>query len=155
MSAEAIVTVSAVVVTLVQLAKWAGLREVYGPAAVLGFSLLGVAVWVLSEGSWPPGRTDVWPIFSGCIAVATSAAGVFGFTRAAVGAVTRATPPSNEGDAITEAAIRIRAKRLEREHPNALVSKPPQWLPPTPRYGASSVPQLSDDEIVRRHEALG
>lgn len=93
MTAESIVTVSAVVVTIVQLAKWAGLREVYGPLAVLGLSLVGVAIWVFSQGNWPPGRLDVWPIFSGCIAVATSAAGVFGFTRAAAGAVTRATPP--------------------------------------------------------------
>jgi hypothetical protein len=93
MTAEAIVTVSAAVVALVQLAKWAGLTEANGPLAVIGFSLLGVAIWIVGGDNWPPARTDVWPIFAGCIAVATSAAGVFGFTRAAVGAVTRATPP--------------------------------------------------------------
>jgi peptidoglycan/LPS O-acetylase OafA/YrhL len=154
-NADAVVAVSAAVVALTQLSKWAGLRDSYGPIAVILISGVGVLVWLVGGEQWPPARTDIWPIFSGWIAVTLSAAGVFGFTRAAAGAVTRATPPPNEGDAITEAAIRIRAKRLEREHPNALVSKPPQWLPPTPRYGASSVPQLSDDEIVRRHEALG
>jgi hypothetical protein len=142
-SAEAIVTVSAVVVTLVQLAKWAGLREVYGPAAVLGFSFFGVVIWVLSEGSWPPGRTDAWPIFAGFIAVATSAAGVFGFTRAAAGAVTRAMPPpvgageqpvSQPVPTVTEIADELERRRQERVDARlrgtdpGLVSQPPRFL---------------------------
>lgn len=93
MNAEAIVTVSALVVALVQLAKWARMSEEYGPAAVLGFSLLGVAAQVFGGDNWPPDRLDTIPILAGWVAVATSAAGVFGFTRAAVGAITRATPP--------------------------------------------------------------
>lgn len=164
MSAEAIVSISALVVALVQLSKWARLPESYGPAAVLGFSLLGVAAQVFGGDHWPPDRTDTMPILAGWVAVATSAAGVFGFTRAAVGAVTRATPPPDGAgsapvvqgdDDMTRAAIKLRAERLEREHPDALISQPPKWLPPPPRYGPSTIPQLSDDEIVRRHEALG
>lgn len=93
MNAEAIVSVSALVVALVQLAKWARMPEEYGPAAVLGLSLLGVAAQVFGSTDWPPDRLDTMPILTGWAAVATSAAGVFGFTRAAVGAVTRATPP--------------------------------------------------------------
>lgn len=94
MNGEAIVTVSAAVVALVQLVKWMGLRDAWGPVAVLGFSALGVAMWLFSQPAWPPARVDVWVIFAGWIAVATSAAGIFGFTRAAAGAVTNvASPP--------------------------------------------------------------
>lgn len=144
MTAEEIVSVSALVVALVQLSKWARMPEEYGPAAVLGFSLLGVAAQVFGGDQWPPDRLDTMPILTGWAAVATSAAGVFGFTRAAVGAVTRATPPpggaseqavAQTDDEITRAAIKLRAQRIEREHPNALTPEPPEWLPPTPRYG--------------------
>ena len=140
MSAEAIVSVSALVVTLVQLAKWARMPEEYGPAAVLGLSLLGVAAQVFGSSEWPPDRLDTMPFLAGWVAVATSAAGVFGFTRAAAGAVTRAMPPPDgaggtpvqDEDAITEAAIKLRARQLEREHPDALITRAPEWLPPAP-----------------------
>ena len=42
MNAESIVAVSAAVVALVQLVKWAGLPDHYGPVAVLVLSLFGV-----------------------------------------------------------------------------------------------------------------
>lgn len=113
MSAEQIITVSAVVVTLVQLSKWARLPDAWGPLAVLGFSLVGVGVSVFGGDQWPPERTDTWPIFAGWIAVATSAAGVFGFTRAAASAVASASPvllPEALADRV--AALAPRDQRL-------------------------------------------
>jgi len=92
-NAESIITVSAAVVALVQLIKWAGLRDSLGPLAVVGLSALGVGVFIFGGDHWPPARMDTWPTFAGWIAVATSAAGVFGFTRAAASAVTRTAPP--------------------------------------------------------------
>jgi hypothetical protein len=82
MSAEAIVTVSAAVVALVQVIKWALRRDGWGPAIVLLVSLLGVAVWAVSQGdaTW----ASAWSYFAGWVAVATSAAGVYGFTQAGI-----------------------------------------------------------------------
>lgn len=95
MNAEAIVAVSAAVVALVQLVKWAGLKDNYGPLAVLVLSLIGVAFWAWSVGDFT--RATSFNYFSGWIATATSAAGVFGFTRATATAVSRMTPPPDGG----------------------------------------------------------
>lgn len=81
MDAQAILTVSAAVVALVQLVKWAGLPDSKGPLGVLVCSLLGVAFWAWAEDDFS--RTVAFGYFAGWIAVMTSAAGVFGFTRSA------------------------------------------------------------------------
>lgn len=80
MDGQAIVTVSAAVVALVQLAKWAGLDDSKGPLGVLVLSLLGVAFWGWSQNDFT--RETGFTYFAGWIAVMTSAAGVYGFTRA-------------------------------------------------------------------------
>lgn len=95
MDAEAIMSVSAAVVALTQLVKWAGLPDRRGPFVVLALSALGVAGWGWSEGALD--RTRAFGYFVGWIAVATSAAGVFGFTRAAPSAVTSAKDPPPRG----------------------------------------------------------
>ena len=95
MDAQQIITVSAAVVALTQLVKWAFVPDRWGPLAVLLLSLLGVALWAYSEGIG--GRGALWPLFAGWIAVATSAAGVFGFSRATAAVVTRATAPPAAG----------------------------------------------------------
>lgn len=82
MDAQAIITVSAAVVALVQLVKWAGLTDSKGPLAVLALSSLGVAVWTYDQRAIFTGGLPIFELFAGWIAVATSAAGVFGFTRA-------------------------------------------------------------------------
>jgi hypothetical protein len=96
MSAEAILTVSAATVALVQIVKWSGLPDRWGPVAVMVLAAIGVAAWAFSQ-SVLPNREAIWPLFSGWINVALAAAGVFGFSRAAVTAVTRATPPPQSG----------------------------------------------------------
>lgn len=95
MNGEAIVSVSAAVVALVQLVKWAGLKDSYGPLAVLLLALGGVAFWGWSDGEFT--RQTAFGYFAGWIAVSTSAAGVFGFTRAGAGAVTNMTAPPASG----------------------------------------------------------
>lgn len=96
MGAEAIMTVSAAVVALVQLVKWAGLPDKVGPLFVLLFALFGISFWVWSEVGYFE-RQLAFQYFAGWIAVSTSAAGVFGFTRAATGAVTSASSPPAGG----------------------------------------------------------
>lgn len=91
MDGQAIMTVAAAVVALTQLAKWASLPDRWGPVIVLMFSALGVGMWAYQQGG--VARAETFAYFAGWIAVATSAAGVFGFTRAAVSAVTAAKPP--------------------------------------------------------------
>ena len=95
MDGESIVTVSAAVVALTQLAKWAGVPDRSGPVIVLALSGLGVALWAATRGHF--GHAEIFSYFAGWVAVATSAAGVFGFTRAAASSVTRATPPPDSG----------------------------------------------------------
>lgn len=85
MNSEAIVTVSAAVVALTQLVKWAGVPSKLGPIVVLVAAGAGVAVWAISSGGI--GQKELFELFSGWIAVATSAAGVFGFTRAGASSV--------------------------------------------------------------------
>ena len=98
MTGEAIISVSAAVVALVQLIKWAGIKDAYGPIAVLVLSLFGIVFWGWSVGTLS--RTAAFSYFAGWIAVSTSAAGVFGFTRAGGEAVSRMTsPPSGSAGA--------------------------------------------------------
>ena len=97
MDAQAVITVSAAVVALAQLAKWYGVPDGKGPIAVMILSALGTLLWVLSSPAWFD-RTQGFAIFSAWIAVTLNAAGVFGFTRAAASAVTSTSnPPSGAG----------------------------------------------------------
>lgn len=95
MTAEAIISISAAVVALTQLVKWAGLKDAYGPTAVLVLALIGVGFWSWSVGTFE--RAQAFTYFAGWIAVSTSAAGVFGFTRAGSEAVSRLTAPPASG----------------------------------------------------------
>lgn len=87
MDGESIMSISAAVVALTQLAKWAGTRDGYGPAIVLLLSTLGVVMWGYSEGTYE--RAKTFEYFVGWIAVATSSAGIFGFTRSTGDNLTR------------------------------------------------------------------
>ena len=86
MEAQDSITIGAATVALAQLVKWAlgqwrGARaQGYGPLVVLAVSALGVGLWALSRPA-PPTRPDLWTYFAGWIAVATSAAGIYGFAR--------------------------------------------------------------------------
>ena len=88
MEGEAIVAVSTTVVALTQLIKWMGLPERFAPLVVVILSTLGVFFWGLTQPEMVT-RTELWSYFAGCIAVATSAAGVFGFTQAASDSIRR------------------------------------------------------------------
>lgn len=95
MSGEAVISVSAAVVALTQLLKWAGLKDSLGPLAVLVLALFGVALWGWSVGDIT--RASAFSYFAGWIAVSTSAAGIFGFTRASSEAVAKLTAPPSGG----------------------------------------------------------
>lgn len=86
MNGEAIMSVSAAVVALVQLIKWAGLPDGLGPVAVMGFSLFGVAFWGWSTGDVT--RASSFGYFVGWVTVSTATAGIFGFTRAGGAGIT-------------------------------------------------------------------
>ena len=93
MDAEAIMTVSAAVVALTQLAKWIGVSERWAPLVVLVLSARGALLWAVTQPHLA--RADAFSYFAGWIPVATSAAGVSGFTRAAANRVSQVTSPSN------------------------------------------------------------
>jgi hypothetical protein len=96
MDAQAILTVSAAVVALTQLIKWASvIPDKWGAVSVMVLSLVGVAFWGWSSGDFS--RASAFAYFAGWIAVTTSAAGVFGFTRAASTAVSSASAPPASG----------------------------------------------------------
>jgi formate hydrogenlyase subunit 3/multisubunit Na+/H+ antiporter MnhD subunit len=99
--AQAILTVGAAVVALTQLVKWGGVPDKFGVIVVIALAILGTAVWAYSQPAWD--RADTFGYFAGAIAVMTSAAGVFGFTRAGSDAVTRTKgPPAGAGQNPTE-----------------------------------------------------
>ena len=95
MDPAATVAVSALVVAITQLLKWAVIPDKYGPIAVLALSASGVAIWVFSESTFQ--RTDTFEYVAGWANVALAAAGIFGFTRAAAESVARAMPPPHGG----------------------------------------------------------
>jgi hypothetical protein len=96
MDAQAIAAVMIAVTGLTQLVKWMGLPDGKGPLAVLGLAALGTALWAWSKGAIS--QATAFDLFSAWIVIALSAAGIFGFTRAAAVAVagTKA-PPSGAG----------------------------------------------------------
>jgi len=93
MDSGAAIVVAGAVVALTSLIKWAGLRDTWGPAAIMVLSLLGVGLWGYSQGPTYQ-RELLFDYFTGWISVATSAAGVFGFTRSIPGAVVTGSPRS-------------------------------------------------------------
>jgi hypothetical protein len=98
--AQAIITVSAAVVALTQLFKWGFIPDRYGPISVVVLSVVGVVFWAWSSGDFT--RTNAFGYFAGWIAIATSAAGVFGFTRAGSEAITKTSgPPAGAGGSAT------------------------------------------------------
>lgn len=100
MDAQAVIAVSAAVVALVQLFKWGFIPDRFGPLAVLVLSAIGVGFWAWSQGDFT--RATAFGYFAGWITIATSAAGIFGFTRAGAEAVTKTTsPPSGAGNSPT------------------------------------------------------
>ena len=95
MTSQAIMSISAAVVALVSLLKWAGVRDNYGPIAVLSISFMGVIFWGWSTASLT--RASAFDYFSGWVVVSTSAAGVYGFSRASGTALTKLTAPPSTG----------------------------------------------------------
>lgn len=89
MTGESIATISISVVSLTQLIKWAGIKDRYGPIVVMLLSLLGVIFWGWTQGDMT--RLNAFGYLAGWIVVTTSAAGVYGFTRASSEAVTKIT----------------------------------------------------------------
>lgn len=102
MDAQAIMIISTAVVALTQLAKWGRLvDDSKGSWAVLAFAFLGVVLYGISNEAELT-RHIVWPYFTGWVAVATSAAGVFGFTRALPESITSTSrPPAAAGQSPT------------------------------------------------------
>lgn len=96
MDAAAIASVTIPVVALTQICKWMGLPDKRGPIIVLLLAAIGIGVWALSEGALIPG--NAFSLFTGWALIATSAAGVFGFTRSGPEAITSTSqPPAGAG----------------------------------------------------------
>jgi hypothetical protein len=100
MDAQAVVSVSAAVLAITQFSKWSGIPDRYGPLAVLLLSAVGVVLWGWSVGDFE--RAKAFDYFAGWVAVATSAAGVWGFSRASGEALTKlSAPPGGAGSSPT------------------------------------------------------
>lgn len=75
------IAISAIVVTLTQLMKWAFLPDRHGPIFVLIFSVAGVAAFGYSNGV-PFAGPQIWHYITSTVNVMLAAAGIFGFSRA-------------------------------------------------------------------------
>ncbi len=93
MTAEQIAVITTSVVALTQLLKWMGMSNKMGPIIVLVLSLLAVLVFEWSQIDQAFHRSHAFNLFATWIIVATSAAGVFGFTRAGAEAITKTSSP--------------------------------------------------------------
>jgi hypothetical protein len=102
MNAEQILIVTGAVVALTQLVKWMRLvDDGQGPLVVLGLSALGVVLWAVSFVDVFE-RHALWTYFAAWIAVATSTAGVYGFTRARPESITATRrPPAGAAQSTT------------------------------------------------------
>lgn len=88
--------ISAAVVGLTQLFKWANvIPDRYGPLVVMVWSAIGVLLWAWSEGQLQ--RHLAFDLFSGGVVIALAAAGIYGYTRAAAEGVTKMSPPPSTG----------------------------------------------------------
>lgn len=86
MNGQDIGAVTIAVVALVQLLKWSGIPPRLAPVVVLIVSALGTGIWAWSAQA--ASRATAFDLFTGWVLVAVSAAGVFGFVRAAPEALT-------------------------------------------------------------------
>lgn len=135
MNAESIGVIGVAVVLLTQLIKFMNLiPDRYGPIAVLGWAALGVFLYGFSNDPDFGTRHAAWVYFTAWLTTAATAAGIFGFSRAAADVVAKATaPPSGAGaesislpssqdeeDEAAAEAILLHAKQLRKEFPDAL-----------------------------------
>lgn len=81
LDAKALALIAGAVVALVEIIKWAGVPQRFGVLAVLACSVTGVLLWGWSYNAIS--RTSAFDYFAGIVVVMTSAAGVYGFVRAA------------------------------------------------------------------------
>lgn len=81
MDGLAVMRVTVVVVGLMHLLRWSGVSERWAPLLVAVLSALGVALWAVGQG--PVNEAVLFSYVSGWVAVATSAAMVWGFNWAA------------------------------------------------------------------------
>lgn len=85
MDGQAIIIVSGAVVALSQLVKGSDLAKRHALLVVFTLSAVGVGLWGWSAEAFT--RASAFEFFIGWVAVATSAAGVFGIVRATPDAV--------------------------------------------------------------------
>ena len=94
MDGLAVMRVTVVVVGIMQLLRWAGVPERWAPLLVAGLSALGVALWAVGQG--PVNPSVLFSYMTGWVAVATSAAMVWGFTWAAASTARRSRHPHHK-----------------------------------------------------------
>ena len=97
MEAATVLAITAFVVPLTQMLKWAGLPDKLGPVAALLLSALGVGLWSWSKNADLLVRAQAWDLATAWLAVAIAAAGVYGYTRASSTAVMNLTAPPASG----------------------------------------------------------
>lgn len=93
MDSAAALAVGALVAAVAQVLKWAGLKDTYGPIALIVLSAASVALWVYSKGVYD--RTFLFDYVVGAANVMLASAGVFGFTRSLPAAVTEGSRNSS------------------------------------------------------------
>ena len=112
MDGLAIMSVSAAIVALMHLLRWAGVPRQWAPLLVPALAALGVGVWAIAHG--PFTNADIFNYIAGWIAVTTSAATVWGFRWAAAGRLERDARRMRDETAPVRARADARAGRRSR-----------------------------------------
>ncbi len=126
---QAALTISAAVVALATLIRWAAPGDsISGTRALLvvcGLSALGVALWVLSLPA-PPSRQWMFGIFQAWISVSLQAAGVYGFANASTRSLPAHDPTQSMRDDPTV------KEYVAKQPPHPLAGMPPRRGPQFP-----------------------
>jgi hypothetical protein len=97
MDEKEIMSMSAAVVALTQFIKWSGMPSKYGPFAAAGTSAAVLGMWAFDQGHQFGGFMPLSTYLIAYIAVLSSAAGVFGFTRSTGEALTDMRTGTGDG----------------------------------------------------------
>lgn len=101
--AAAAIAIGGLVTALVQMAKWSGMGDKYGPLAIAASSLGATVLWVYSKGAYD--RSLLFDFAAGWANIMLTSAGIFGFTRSLPAAVSEGSRNSvipGAGQNVTE-----------------------------------------------------
>lgn len=152
-SAQDILSIGALVLLLTEIAKFAGLPDRMGLLAAGIFSAMGVGFWTVSNPNLVLDRFIIWPLFAAFVTVLATAAGAFGFVRAARAQQLTTMDPSKASPPKTPMVVlplllSIGLAGCANRQPVVLVAQGGQTLAGTIGQAQRATAQLVDGKVL-------